>query len=215
MWPCFVVFAEPDIEIGLQLVDRTVHLFAERDTVELVEHRLVEAFADAVSLRALGLGTRVIDVLDRQIKLVFVPFRVAAVLAAAIRQYAEQLGIMLLEEWQYPVVQEIGCRDRCLAIIELGEGHLGVRVDEGLLIDATHALQIADIEGILGAAVAGMFALEFAVRLLLGLGLFQRDVIYCGEVDFVSWEGNSPITVRWRLKERVPQSLRGFLRVPG
>jgi hypothetical protein len=30
----------------------------------------VEAFADAVDLRALGLGPRVIDVLDRKVKLV-------------------------------------------------------------------------------------------------------------------------------------------------
>ena len=39
--------------------------------------------------------------------------------------------------------------------------------------------------------------------------------IYCGEVDFVSWEGNSPITVRWRLREKVPPSLRTALSVPG
>ncbi len=38
--------------------------------------------------------------------------------------------------------------------------------------------------------------------------------IYCGEVDFVSWEGESPITVRWRLKEQVPPSLREVLNVP-
>ena len=45
------------------------HLFAERDTVELVEHGLVEAFTDAVGLRALGLGARVIDVLDRKVEI--------------------------------------------------------------------------------------------------------------------------------------------------
>jgi hypothetical protein len=38
---------------------------------------------------------------------------------------------------------------------------------------------------------------------------------YCGEVDFVSWEGDSPITVRWQLKEQVPSSLRAILKVPG
>jgi superfamily II DNA or RNA helicase/HKD family nuclease len=37
---------------------------------------------------------------------------------------------------------------------------------------------------------------------------------YCGEVDFVSWEGNSPITVRWRLKEPVPPSQLAPLKVP-
>src|SRR5262245_54779007 len=38
--------------------------------------------------------------------------------------------------------------------------------------------------------------------------------IYCGEVDFVSWEGDNPITVLWRLREPVPQTLRTNLKVP-
>jgi hypothetical protein len=33
-----------------------MHLLAECDTVELVEHGFVEALADTVGLRALGLG---------------------------------------------------------------------------------------------------------------------------------------------------------------
>ena len=60
MRACFVVFTDPCIEIGLQLVDRMIHLLAERDTVELVQHGLVEALADAVGLRALGLGAGVV-----------------------------------------------------------------------------------------------------------------------------------------------------------
>ena len=60
----------------------------------------MEAFADAVRLRALGLGARVIDVLDREAQLVLVPFRVAAELAAAVSQYAQEPDIMLLEERQ-------------------------------------------------------------------------------------------------------------------
>jgi hypothetical protein len=82
MWPLFIVLVNPQIEIGLQLVDRTIHLFAERNTIELIEYRFVEALADAVGLRAPGLGPRVIDVLDRKVKLVFVALRVATILAA-------------------------------------------------------------------------------------------------------------------------------------
>ena len=44
----------------------------------------MEAFTDAVRLRALGLGARVIDVLDREIQLILVPFGIAAELAAAV-----------------------------------------------------------------------------------------------------------------------------------
>jgi hypothetical protein len=55
--------------------------------------------------------------------------------------------------------------------IELGKGDLGIGVDHGLLMDPTHPLQGADIEGILGAAITGAFALEFAMRFLVGLPL--------------------------------------------
>ena len=30
---------------------------------------------------------------------------------------------------------------------------------------------------------------------------------YCGEVEFVDWEGSKPIIIQWRLKERVPKYL--------
>src|SRR6202008_5146219 len=102
MWPLLIVLADPQIEISLQLVDRTIHLFAERDTVELVEHRSVEALADAVGLRALGFGARMIDVLDCKVKLVFVSLRVATILAAAVGQYPQKLDIALLEQRHNP-----------------------------------------------------------------------------------------------------------------
>src|SRR4029077_8423472 len=88
---------------------------------------------------------------------------------------------MTVEQGDHAVVQKIGCRDRCLAIIELGERNLGIGVDERLLVDAPDPLQIADIERVLGAAVARMLALELAMGLLLGLGLFQRDELGLGQ----------------------------------
>ena len=54
MWPLLIVLVDPQIEIGLQLVDRTIDLLAERDTVELIERGFVEALADAASLRDRG-----------------------------------------------------------------------------------------------------------------------------------------------------------------
>jgi len=39
--PRLIVLVNPDIEIGLQLVDETIHLFAELETVKLIEHGLV------------------------------------------------------------------------------------------------------------------------------------------------------------------------------
>jgi hypothetical protein len=44
--------------------------------------------------------------------------------------------------------------------------------------------------------------------------LSRKPFVYCGEVDFVAWEGNAPITVRWRLREPVPQTLWPTLSIP-
>jgi len=33
--------------------------------------------------------------------------------------------------------------------------------------------------------------------------------VYCGDVTFVDWEGTKPITIRWQLKESVPDYLHG------
>src|SRR3979490_561024 len=79
---------------------------------------------------------RVVDVLDRKIELVLVPLRIAAVLAAAIGQYAQQFDVIALEQRDHTIVEEISCRNRRLAIVELGAGNLGVGIDEGLLVDA-------------------------------------------------------------------------------
>jgi hypothetical protein len=57
----------------------------------------VEALTDAVGLRALGLGARVINVLNRKIELVLVSFGIAAELTPAIGQDAEKLDIVFLE----------------------------------------------------------------------------------------------------------------------
>src|SRR3974377_287010 len=72
MGPGLVELAHPEVEVGLEVLDCRVDLLAEGYAIELVEHGLVEALDDAVGLRALGLGSGVVDVLDRQIELVFV-----------------------------------------------------------------------------------------------------------------------------------------------
>jgi superfamily II DNA or RNA helicase/diadenosine tetraphosphate (Ap4A) HIT family hydrolase len=44
-------------------------------------------------------------------------------------------------------------------------------------------------------------------------GSKSTPFINCGEVDFVSWEGDAPISIKWRLRETVPPSLRSALGV--
>ena len=72
MRPLLVVGFDPGVEVVLQARDRGIGLLAEGDAVELIEDGLVEALSDAIRLRALRLGPRMVDVLDREIKLVVV-----------------------------------------------------------------------------------------------------------------------------------------------
>ena len=74
--PFLIVTLDPAIKIDLEIGDRAVDLLAKGDAIELIEHRLVEPLDDAIRLRALGLGARMVDILERQVELVFVMLRV-------------------------------------------------------------------------------------------------------------------------------------------
>lgn len=167
-----VELSHPEVEVGLQALDRVVEL-AEGDAIEFVEHGLMETLDDAVGLRALGLGSGVVDVLDREIEFVFVSVVGSAIFGPPVGQHALEGNVVLLVERDHPVVEEVGGGQRRLSVVKLGEADLGVGVDEGLLVDASDAFQRADIEGVLGAAVTGAFGDEFAVGLLVGLGFFE------------------------------------------
>ena len=52
------------------------------------------------------------------------------------------------------------------------------------------------------------------VRPMKKTGSKPTPFLYCGEVNFVSWEGDAPISITWRLREAVPPQLHGLLSVP-
>ena len=82
--PFLIVTLDPAIKIDLEIGNRAVDLFAKGDAIELIEHRLVEPLDDAIRLWALGLGARMVDVLERQVELIFVVLGVATIFRAAI-----------------------------------------------------------------------------------------------------------------------------------
>ena len=170
MWSLFVVPGDPGIEVSLQLLEAGVDAFAERHLIELLQDGFVEALADAVGLRASRLGAAVVDVLDGQIELVFMRLGGAAEFRAAVGQHAAEFDVVLVEERHDAVVDQVGGGDRGLAVIQLGERHLRIGVDQGLLVDPAHPLEGADIEGVLCPAVARALALELAMRLVVLAG---------------------------------------------
>jgi hypothetical protein len=48
-------------------------------------------------------------------------------------------------------------------------------------------------------------AVHLFVRRTGKVGARAAPFTYCGELDFVSWEGEKPITVVWKLRSRVPE----------
>jgi hypothetical protein len=67
MRPLGIVRPDPIVEVGLQLSDAAIQALPEGHAVELVQERAMEALADAVGLRAPGLGAGMIDILDCEV----------------------------------------------------------------------------------------------------------------------------------------------------
>src|SRR6202047_462445 len=112
---------------------------------------------------------------------IFVMLGIAAIFRAAVGQNTAEPYLLFVEERHDAIVQEIGCRDWRFAIIELCECELRIGVDKGLLVNAADPFHVADVERVLGAAVARAFALELAVRLLFGFGFLQGDDLRLGQ----------------------------------
>ncbi len=53
------------------------------------------------------------------------------------------MGSAILEGWYDAVGEDFGRGDRSLAVVEFGEGDLGVGIDHRLLVDPPDALRLA------------------------------------------------------------------------
>ena len=100
----------------------------------------MQAFDYASGLRTLDLGPGMIDIFHRQVQLLLVRVGTAAVLRASIGQDAAEQDFVRITEGHHLVIEEIGGRQRRLAVVELGKGYLGVGINEGLLVNPAYAL---------------------------------------------------------------------------
>jgi superfamily II DNA or RNA helicase/diadenosine tetraphosphate (Ap4A) HIT family hydrolase/HKD family nuclease len=65
-----------------------------------------------------------------------------------------------------------------------------------------------------GHAAAGVAVHLFVRAAKKAAGNRSAAFVYCGDVEFVDWHGDNPVTVTWRLPQEVPERLRTPLRVP-
>ena len=172
--PLRVIRVHPSVKVCLQLFYRGVYLLSESDGVEFVLGSPVEAFTDAVCLRALGLDLGMVDVLDGQIQFVFMCFPVSAVFGSPVREHPHQFQVMLLEERNHPVIEHVRRHERVLPVVKFGESDFGIGVDDRLLVNVPLAFDIPYIIGVLRHQEAWIISLYFSVCLFLRLGFFQR-----------------------------------------
>ena len=147
--PLRVIGVHPSVKVCLQLFYRGVYLLSESDGVEFVLDSPVEAFTDAVCLRALGLDLGMVYVLDGQIQFVFMCFPVSAVFGSPVREHPHQFQVMLLEERNHPVIEHVRRHERVLPVVKFGESDFGIGVDDRLLVNVPHAFDIPYIIGVL------------------------------------------------------------------
>ena len=98
------------VERALQ-AEMAAHLAPECNLIELLQDGLVEALADAVGLRVAHLGLRMLNVIQSQIQLIVMRFRLATILRASISQNSDYAHHLFGKERQHPVIQEIGSGD--------------------------------------------------------------------------------------------------------
>src|SRR5262249_14180740 len=84
MCALLVVDDHPRVEVGLKGIRGVIELLAERHSIELVQQCLMEPLAYAVGLRALHLGPGVVDILHREVELIFVAIVGAAIFGTTV-----------------------------------------------------------------------------------------------------------------------------------
>jgi hypothetical protein len=82
-----------------------------------------------------------IKVLDSEIPFMLMALRRPAVLLAASREDSVEGNLMLLKEWQHPIIESISGRDRRFPVIPLGKPDFAVGIDEGLLVDPSPGVE--------------------------------------------------------------------------
>jgi len=151
-----VVVVQVGVEVLLHLLNGLVPGLAALDPEMLVQQRPVKALDKAVALWPANFGGTMLDPFELQEQLVGVPVGAPAKLAAIVGEDRGDGRFMLVEEGEHVFVEHVNSSDRQLASVEPAPGVAGIAVDDRLQVDAAHALQCPDKEGIDRHQIAGV-----------------------------------------------------------
>ncbi len=81
-----IVMRHPLVEVSLKFIQGGIDFLAEGNVIKFFFNGSVEAFADAVGLRMVGLGFAMVNIFNRQVELILVVFEQAIMFRASIGQ---------------------------------------------------------------------------------------------------------------------------------
>lgn len=178
----------------------------------------MEALANAVRMRAVRLGFRMVNVLHSEIKLVAMVLDLVTIFRAAVGQDTVQRNALLIEKRHNAVIEQIRSNNRGLLDIELCERHTAIGVDEGLLVNSSRASPVLASNrpldslspranrrepfhraykiGVLRTQIAGVVGLNLTRRFPFGFLLLKRHDLLLSQ--------NEPLLRRTTPRENSP-----------
>ena len=180
----FIVVFQIDFQIGLHLVNRFVELCAALDAEVFIQQGAVESLDEAVGLWPTHARGSVFDAFQLQEQFVGVAVGPPAELAAIVAEHGLDPRTSGLERGQHFVVERLHGGDGQLVGVEPAPSVARAAVDDRLQVDAAHALERADHEGIDGDQLAGAAHLDLPFAELGAEALEQFDLLVA-ELDFV------------------------------
>ena len=138
----------------------------------------MEAFDDAVRLRAPDLGLAVLDAFELEEQLVGMAVGPAAELAAIVREYGLDRHAVLLEEGHHIGVQQMHGGQRHLVGVEAAPGEARAAVDGGLQVDLADRFQVTHEEGIDSHQIAAVVGLDVTFPELRAEAFERRHLFF-------------------------------------
>lgn len=181
MGPFGVVVDEPGVEVILQGLDAVVEGLAHLHPEELVQHRTVEAFDEAIGARRADPGLAMLDAGQGEVEFKRVCVSTAE-LAAVVGEDGADLEPDALVERQHVVVHHSDRRLGLLGDMQEAEGVGAEGVDDGMEIDLADALQVADEQCVLTQQFAGHGTLDVALA-KRRIELLDEGDLLGGELD--------------------------------
>lgn len=182
MRPSCIILHQPFIQVLLQLGQAGIDLLPEHHLEEFIPDRSMEPFAETVGVGGMDLGIPMLNLIDGQVQLIRMRKGPPAEFPAIIGQNMFYRYSPLVIERQHVVVEHIHRRHRGLGQIQLAEAQGAEGIHHALQIDPAHALDRADVVGVLAEQITRTRTFNVGLQVLAaGLRPLQEPLEPLGQ----------------------------------